>query len=144
MVDTISTETYKRIKHRLSPLERSIRRLRMANRNIVNPIGCWKGTVEFSSTAVEGSFEVFDSGGGWDFLFGKTLMTAFGAVHDYAVDEVFIPKHQLTLRNQHDIASQQCDTSQKPQAQHNEKMRENEEGDKVQSPVRGVPTDHIN
>jgi hypothetical protein len=144
MVDAISTETYKHIKHRLSPLERSIRRLRMANGNIVNPIGCWKGTVELGGAAIEGSFEVFDSGGGWDFLFGKTLMTAFGAVHDYSVDEVFIPKHQLTLRNQHDIASQQRGADRKPQAQYTEKTRENEKGDKAQSPVRGVPTDHIN
>ena len=47
--------------------------------------------VELGSATVEGSFEVFNSGGGWDFLFGKTLMTAFEAVHDYTVDEVFIP-----------------------------------------------------
>ena len=60
----------------------------MANGNIVNPVGCWK---EVGSATVEGSFKVFDSGGGWDFLFGKTLMTAFEPVHDYAVDEVFIP-----------------------------------------------------
>ena len=63
--------------------------------------------VELNNTTVEGSFEVFDSGGGWDFLFGKRLMTAFAVVHDYATDEVFIPRHQLTLRNQHDIAMQQ-------------------------------------
>ena len=91
MVDAMSTETYNRVRHRLIPLGRSSRRLRMANGNIVNPVGCWKGVVELGGATVEGSFEVFDSGGGWDFLFGKTLMTAFEAVHDYAVDEVFIP-----------------------------------------------------
>ena len=55
----------------LPPLERSIRRSRMANGNIVNLIGCWKGTVELEGITVTGSFEVFDSGRGWDFLFGK-------------------------------------------------------------------------
>ena len=76
----------------------------MANGNVVTPLGCWKGTVELGSTTVEGSFEVFDSGGSWDFLFGKRLLTAFAAIHNYAVDEVFIPQHQLVLKNQHSIA----------------------------------------
>ncbi len=38
-----------------------------------------------------GSFEVFSSGGGWDFLFGKPLLEAFKAVHDYKTDLVRIP-----------------------------------------------------
>ena len=73
MVDAMSTKVYNQIGHRLSPLGRSTRQLRMANGNVVKPLGCWKGKVELGSTAVEGSFEVFDSGGGWDFLFGKRL-----------------------------------------------------------------------
>ena len=68
----------------------------MANGNIVNPVGCWKGTVELGGIRVAGSFEVFDSGGGWEFLFGKRLMTAFKAVHDYATDEVFLPARRGT------------------------------------------------
>jgi hypothetical protein len=115
----------------------------MANGNIVNPIGCWKGTVELGDTTVKGSFEVFDSGGGWDFLFGKTLMTAFEAVHNYAVDEVLVPQHQLTLQNQHDIAKRH-DAGRMSEAQNKEKKRETKKGDKAQSPVRGVPTNHIN
>jgi len=107
MVDAMSMETYKCVRHRLSPLGRSTRCLKMANRNIVDPLGCWKGMVELGSTTVEGLFEVFDSGGSWDFLFGKMLMTAFEAVHNYMVDEVFIPRHRLTLQNQHNIATQQ-------------------------------------
>ncbi|KIJ91496.1 hypothetical protein K443DRAFT_654402 [Laccaria amethystina LaAM-08-1] len=143
MVDAMSTETYNRVRHRLSPLGRSNRRLRMANGNIVNPIGCWKGTVELGDTTVKGSFEVFDSGSGWDFLFGKTLMTAFEAVHNYAVDEVLVPQHQLTLQNQHDIAKRH-DVGRTSEAQNKEKKRETKKGDKAQSPVRGVPTNHIN
>ena len=109
----------------------------MANGNIVNPLGCWEGKVELGSATVAGSFEVFDSGRGWDFLFGKRLMTAFAAVHNYAVDEVFIPEHQLTLQNQYAICY-------KPQAQHENETCEDKKGDKTQSPVRGVPTDLIN
>ena len=98
---------YNHVRHRLSLLGRSMRQLRMANGNVVSPLGCWKGTVELNSTTMEGSFKVFDSGGRWDFLFRKRLMTAFAAVHDYDTDKVFIPRHQLTLRNQHDITIQQ-------------------------------------
>jgi hypothetical protein len=145
MVDAMSTEAYNRIRHRLSSLERSTRQLRVANGNVVNPLGCWKGMVELDGTTVEGSFEVFDSGGGWDFLFGKRLMTAFAAVHDYAADEVFIPERQLTLRNQHDIARrQQRQARHKPQVQHKEKEHENKRGDEAQPPLRGVLTNHIN
>ena len=144
MVDAMSTKVYNQIGHRLSPLGRSTRQLRMANGNVVKPLGCWKGKVELGSTAVEGSFEVFDSGGGWDFLFGKRLMMAFAEIHDYAVDEVFIPEHQLTLENQHDIAMWQRQACYKPQAQNREKEHKNKEGDEVQSPMRGVLTNHVN
>ncbi|KIJ89816.1 hypothetical protein K443DRAFT_32029, partial [Laccaria amethystina LaAM-08-1] len=55
------------------------------------PVGCWKGTIELGGATVTGSFKVFDSNGGWDFLFGKRLLMVFNAVHDYATDEVFLP-----------------------------------------------------
>ena len=51
MVDAMSTETYNRIRHRLTPLGRSSQCLRMAHRNIVNMIGCWKGVVELGNTS---------------------------------------------------------------------------------------------
>ena len=132
MVDAMSTKMYLQVKHKLAPLEKSIRRLQMANGSIVTPAGCWKGTVELGGTTVTGSFEVFDSGGGWDFLFGKRLMTAFSAVHDYATDEVFLPARQCTLQNQHEAATQPP----------HEKMHETKEGDNAQSPVRGVLIGH--
>jgi transposase InsO family protein len=131
MVDAMSTTAYMQIKHRLPPLGKSIRRLRMANGSIVNPLGCWEGTVELGGTTVKGSFEVFDSDGSWDFLFGKRLLTAFKAVHDYDTDEVFLPARQCTLQNQYDMAHQ---TTQTP----NNEERELEKGDNAQSPVRGV------
>jgi hypothetical protein len=36
------------------------------------------------------AFEVFDSGGKWDFLFGKTLLETFKAVHEYDLDRITI------------------------------------------------------
>ena len=51
---------------------------------------------------VQGSFEVFDSLGAWDFLFGKRLKNIFKAVHDYGTDKVTIKgdKGETTLKNQ--------------------------------------------
>ncbi|TFY82666.1 hypothetical protein EWM64_g1338 [Hericium alpestre] len=49
-----------------------------------------------------GEFEVFDSGGGWSFLFGKPLLVAFRAQHDYEDDLVHVSgaNGQTTLHNQ--------------------------------------------
>ena len=66
MVDVMPTETYGRVRHRMSPLERCVQHLRMANGNVVTPLGCWKRMLELGSTTVEASFELFDSGSGWD------------------------------------------------------------------------------
>jgi len=38
----------------------------------------------------EGEFEVFDSSGGWEFLFGKLLLHCFKAVHDFNADTVTV------------------------------------------------------
>ncbi|KIJ89435.1 hypothetical protein K443DRAFT_16130 [Laccaria amethystina LaAM-08-1] len=135
MVDAMSTKAYMRVRHKLAPLERSTRHLRMANGSIVSPAGCWKGTVELGGIMVAGSFEVFDSSGDWEFLFGKRLMTAFSAVHDYATDKVFLPASQQTLQNQCDVAHLEGQTQ-------SEEEHETKEGDKARSPMRGVPTDH--
>ena len=109
----------------------------------MNPLGCWKGIVELGGATVEGSFEVFDSARGWDFLFGKQLMTTFSAIHDYATDEVFLPMHQCTLQNQHDIAIQPPQTANQVSQVQEENERGTKKGDNAQSPVRGVLIDHI-
>jgi len=111
MVDVMLTKKYLQLQHKLAPLVRSIRCLQMASGSIMNPVGCWKGKVELGRTTVTGLFEVFDSSRGWDFLFGKRLMTVFSAVHDYATDEVFLPTNKQMLWNQtcsyhlHDVFS---------------------------------------
>ena len=48
----------------------------------------WEGEVEVNNIRTWVAIEVFDSGGKWDFLFGKTLLEAFKAVHNYEMDEI--------------------------------------------------------
>ena len=139
LVDAMSMKMYLQVKHKLAPLGTSTQRLRMANGSIVTPGGCWEGIVELGGATVAGSFKVFDSCGGWDFLFGKRLLTAFSAVHDYATDEVFLPTQQHTLQNQYNIATWVSPHAE--QAQHT-KMHETNKGDDAQSPVRGVLIDY--
>lgn len=62
----------------------------------------WKGKVEVNGVSAEVTFEVFDSSGRWDFLFGKTLLERFQAVHDYKLDEITLhgTEGRTTLHNQ--------------------------------------------
>ncbi|KAJ3902106.1 hypothetical protein F5879DRAFT_991305 [Lentinula edodes] len=50
------------------------------------------------STEVEGGFEVFDSGGSWNFLFGKPLLEKFAAVHDYQKDSILLRGRKGNIR----------------------------------------------
>jgi hypothetical protein len=45
---------------------------------------------------------VFDSGGGWGFLFGKPMLQAFRAVHEYEKDTIVIAdqRKEVILNNQ--------------------------------------------
>ena len=62
----------------------------MANGAIVPSEATWSGTIHVEGVEASGTFEVFDSGGGWSFLFGKPLLCAFKAKHNYETDEVTI------------------------------------------------------
>jgi transposase InsO family protein len=65
----------------------------MANGTIVTPQARWRGRIELGGKTVEGTFKIFDSGGAWELLFGKPLLVAFGAVHDYEKDVIVIKDH---------------------------------------------------
>ncbi|KAJ7656774.1 hypothetical protein DFH06DRAFT_991276, partial [Mycena polygramma] len=86
MVGAIDKTVFNQIRHRLSPLAPTERILRMANGQLVPSIGTWTGVVNVDGLQREGTFEVFDSGGAWALLFGKPLLIAFEAVHDYKAD----------------------------------------------------------
>ena len=91
MVGAMCASVFEKVKHRLhGQATPSSRLLRMANRIVIQSQAVWKGTLELKGIRMEGEFEVFDSGGGWKFLFGKPLLRCFQAVHDYDTDTVFI------------------------------------------------------
>ena len=83
----MSATMFNKVKHRLEP---SSQLLRIANGAIIQSEARWEGNVEVNSVSIGVAFEVFDSGGKWDFLFGKTLLEAFKATHNYKLDKVTI------------------------------------------------------
>jgi hypothetical protein len=74
----------------------------MANRIVVPSEAVWKGTMVLGGIKFMGEFEVFDSKGGWAFLFGKPLMCAARATHNFETDVVSICSEMgmITLSNQ--------------------------------------------
>jgi len=101
----MSTATFHKVKHRLGPVLPSSTALQMADGSIVDSLATWNGEIEAEGIRTKGSFEVFDSHGNWDFLFGKRLLTAFKAVHDYDTDEVTMKGigGRIVLKNQIDL-----------------------------------------
>ncbi|KAJ6532119.1 hypothetical protein DFH09DRAFT_852381, partial [Mycena vulgaris] len=89
-VGAMDKAVWEKNAHRLGPLQPSRKMLRMANGALVRSKGVWTGTIVIEGVKRRGSFEILDGGGGWQFLFGKPLQTAFGAIHDYARDVIDI------------------------------------------------------
>lgn len=97
MANGIDVKAFGRVQHLLSELTPSWRRLRMADGRVVPSMGVWMGDVWLGDVSKRGAFEVFDSGGAWDVLFGKPLLRRFEVVHDYRLDTVYIPAGDSTL-----------------------------------------------
>jgi hypothetical protein len=59
-------------------------------------------TVKLEGIQTTGTFEVFDSAGGWSFLLGKPLLKSFWAHHDHEHDEIQVSntKKSAVLTNQ--------------------------------------------
>ena len=108
MKEVMSSSMFKKVKHRLGTALPSSQLLRVANGEIIKSEARWEGKVEVDGVSVGVAFEVFDSGGKWDFLFGKTLLEAFKAIHDYKLDEITVQGNggKTTLHNQSHIANQ--------------------------------------
>ena len=83
MVAAMCTSVFEKVKHRLGTWGPSKRRLRMANGVIVPSRASWRGIINLGGVEAQGEFEVFDSGGGWVFLFRKPLLCAFKARHNF-------------------------------------------------------------
>ncbi|KAG6838693.1 hypothetical protein C0991_009496, partial [Blastosporella zonata] len=75
----------------------------MADGKLVPAQAKWTGCIETGGVQIRASFEVFDSGGSWSFLFGKPLMWLFDAAHFYRRNVVKVgisnPGNTKTLRN---------------------------------------------
>ena len=74
-----------------------------ANGVIVQSEARWSGKIEVNGISTDVTFEVFDSRGKWEFLFGKTLLEAFKAVHNYESDEITLSGigGNTTIQNQY-------------------------------------------
>ena len=90
MREVMSSATFKKVKHRLGTTLPSTQLLRVANGKIIRSEARWEGKIEVNGISANVAFEVFDSGGKWDFLFGKTLLETFKAVHNYESDEITV------------------------------------------------------
>ena len=79
----------------------------MANGVVVPSQGVWNGVLELGSLRSEGEFEVFNSGGRWEFLFRKPLLRCFKVQHDFDVDTITIQLVQksMVLHNNHGVLS---------------------------------------
>ena len=88
MICTMSIDIFKQVKHWLEGWLPSTRILRMANGALVPSQATWTGTFEIEGVKACGTFEVFDSSGGWSFLFGKPMLRAFKALHNYTTDTI--------------------------------------------------------
>ncbi|KAF8883355.1 hypothetical protein CPB84DRAFT_1686359, partial [Gymnopilus junonius] len=118
MKEAMSTAAFERRKHRLGKLAPLSLQLCMANSSIVKSAGRWEGEIEVEGISTLGSVEVFDSGGTWDFLFGKTLLTAFKAVHDYNTDEITLKGANgcVIIQNQVQLLEDEKHTNQTDQS----------------------------
>ena len=90
MKEVMSSQTFHKVKHKLGTWKPSSQLLRIANGEIIQSQARWEGEIEVNGVRAKTAFKVFDSGGKWDFLFGKTLLETFKATHDYELDEITI------------------------------------------------------
>ena len=104
LANAIDERMYLASKNRLSALQPSSRILKMADGRLVPSLGVWKGQVTVKGVSQLGVFQVLNSNGAWALLFGKPLLEAFKAVHDYSKDTINLPqlekKESITLENQ--------------------------------------------
>ena len=103
MTAAIDISVYNALKEKLQGWKPTARRFQMADGRVVPGIAKWEGYLEIKDgirKKVEA--EVFDSGGSWNFLFGKPLLELVKAVHNYKVDEIEMPtaKGKINICNE--------------------------------------------
>jgi hypothetical protein len=102
MICAMSTGVFSQVRHRLAGWQQSRRLLHMANGVLIPSQATWMGTFEIKGVKAHGTFKVFDSGGGWSFLFSKPMLQVFKAEHNYKQDTIQVrdSKQSATLMNQ--------------------------------------------
>jgi hypothetical protein len=102
LANAIDKRMYLTSKNHLTALEPSSRILKMADGRLVPSLGVWKGRVTVKGVSQPGVFQVLNSNGAWALLFGKPLLEAFKAVHNYSTDTINLPwkTEWVTLENQ--------------------------------------------
>jgi hypothetical protein len=107
MVSAMCISIFKKIKHRLHNWSPSDRHLRMANGSIVKAVAKWTGVIRVEGVKARSTFEVFDSGGSWGFLFGKPTLKEFTAIHEYTTDTIMITDDCKTTQLDNQVADKQ-------------------------------------
>ncbi|KIM58951.1 hypothetical protein SCLCIDRAFT_83705, partial [Scleroderma citrinum Foug A] len=90
MTGAMCTTVFRTIQHCLKGWRPLSQKLRMADRTVTPAEAEWAGDIQIAGIKIHGSFLVFNRSGSWAFLFGKPLLTAFKAVHDYRDDTIII------------------------------------------------------
>jgi hypothetical protein len=74
MICAMSIDIFKQVNHQLADWLRSTCILHMANRALILSQAMWTGTFEIEGVKAHRTFEIFNSGSGWSFLFGKPML----------------------------------------------------------------------
>ncbi|PBK85346.1 hypothetical protein ARMGADRAFT_942020, partial [Armillaria gallica] len=91
LMGIICAMKYKEVIHWLGALRPSFKKLCIANWACVPLRGSWEGMMTFGPAKAKITFKVFTNSGNWSFLFGKSLLKQFQAVHDYMYDMISVP-----------------------------------------------------
>ena len=147
LTNAMSTAKFNTIKHRLGYYKPSPRWLRMADGNIIKPKAVWEGRMEIGGVHIFGSFEVFESGGSWEFLLGKPLLTALHAVHEYKGDTIMVKNNGTltTLENQiNNMMEVHNETTDRRRTKDWKKRKDLKGSDERSLPSREVQPDQYN
>ena len=102
MKEVMLSATFRKVKHRLGTTSPTTQLLHVANGMIVKSEAKWEGRIEINGISANVAFKIFNSSRKWDFLFGKTLLETFKAVHNYESDKITVYGNggKTTLHNQ--------------------------------------------
>ncbi|KAF8868433.1 hypothetical protein BD779DRAFT_1793882 [Infundibulicybe gibba] len=142
MVNAIDKKLHTKIKERLTMAKPSSKVLHMADGRLVPSAGIWEGGVTVAGIKNQGRFEIFDSGGAWGLLFGKPLLQAFKAQHDYEKDTIQVRQTdgmEAILKNQYRVLPATHPPGSLIGLTTDIKQTISLEGDQCLSPVRQVP-----